>query len=76
MKNLTFAQVRLILVISFLILYTLFEIYVLWHINMNFENLFVEVLFYTLIFSNSLVFKAQLMFSCDYLAYKITKDWY
>lgn len=76
MKNLTFAQVRLILVICFLITYTLLEIYIFWNINMTFENLFIEVLFYILLFSNSLVFKSQLVFSCDYLAYKITKDWY
>ena len=76
MKNLTFAQVRLILVISFLIIYTLLEIYIFWNIDMNFENLFIQVLFYMILFSNSLVFKSQLRFSCDYLAYKITKDWY
>ena len=73
MKNLTFAQVRLILAISFLILYTLLEIYVLWNINMTFESIFVEVLFYILLFSESLAFKVS---SCDYLAHKITKSWY
>ena len=76
MKNLTFAQIRLILVISFLILYTLLEIYIVWNINMTFENIFIEILFYMLLFSESIVFKVQLIFSCDYLAYKITKDWY
>lgn len=76
MKNLTFAQVRLILVICFLLFYTLLEIYIFWNIDMNFENLFIEVLFYMILFSESLVFKSQLVFSCDYLAYKITKDWY
>ena len=76
MKNLTFAQVRLILAISFLILYTLLEIYVLWNINMTFESIFVEVLFYILLFSESLAFKVQVVSSCDYLAHKITKSWY
>ena len=76
MKNLTFAQVRLILVICFLIIYTLLEIYIFWNIKVTFENMFIEVLFYILLFSESLVFKIQLMSSCDYLANKITKDWY
>lgn len=76
MKNLTFAQVRLILAISFLLLYTLLEIYIFWNIRVEFENLFAEGSFYTLVFSSSIVMKAQLLFSCDYLAYKITKDWY
>lgn len=76
MKNLTFAQVRLILVICFLLFYTLLEIYIFWNIDMNFENLFIEVLFYMIFFSESLVFKSQLVLSCDYLAFKITKNWY
>lgn len=76
MKKLTFAQVRLILVICFLITYTLLEIYIFWNIRVEFENLFAEVSFYTLVFLNSIVMKAQLIFSCDYLAYKINKNWY
>lgn len=76
MKNLTFTQVRLILVICSLVIYTLLEIYILWNINMTFENIFIEVFFYILLSLNSIVFKTQLTSSCDYLAHKITKSWY
>ena len=76
MRKLTPAQVRLILVICFLITYTLLEIYIFWNINMTFENIFIEVFFYILFFLNSIVFKSKIVSSCDYLVDKITKDWY
>ena len=76
MRKLTPAQVRLILVICSLIIYTLLEIYIFWNINMTFENIFIEVFFYILFFLNSIVFKSKIVSSCDYLVDKITKDWY
>lgn len=76
MKNLTFAQVRLILVICSLLVFTLFEIYIFWNIKVDFENTFVGVSFYTLLFLYSTALKSKIVSSCDYIVDKITGNIY
>ena len=76
MRKLTPAQVKLILVISFLLVFTLFEIYIFWNIKVDFENTFVGVSFYILLLLYSTVFKSKIVSSCDYLADKITGNIY
>ena len=76
MKKLNFAQVRLIMVLCSLLLYTLLEVYICWNIEVVSENIFAEVSFYILVFLNSIVFKVGITSLCDYLANKITDTWY
>ena len=76
MRKLTPAQVRLILVICSLLVFTLFEIYIFWNIKVDFENTFVGVSFYILLLLYSTVFKSKIVSSCDYLADKITGNIY
>lgn len=76
MKKLTPAQIRLILVICSLVIYTIFEIYIYWNIKITFENIFVGVSFYILLLLYSTAFKIGITSLCDYLADKITNTWY
>ena len=76
MKKLTPTQVRLILVICSLLIFTLFEIYIFWNIKVDFENTFVGVSFYILLLLYSTVLKSKIIHLCDYLADKITDNIY
>ena len=76
MRKLTPAQVRLILVICSLLVFTLFEIYIFWNIKVDFENTFVGLSFYILLLLYSTALKSEIVSSCDYLADKITDSMY
>ena len=76
MKKLTPAQVRLILVICSLLIFSLFEIYIFWNIKVDFENTFVGLSFYILLLLYSTVLKSKIIHLCDYLADKITDNIY
>ena len=76
MKKLTPAQVRLILVICSLLIFSLFEIYIFWNIKVDFGNTFVGLSFYILLLLYSTVLKSEIIHLCDYLADKITDNMY
>ena len=76
MKKLTLKQIRLILIIILITIYTALEISIGLKSNFYFENLFLEVSFYLLYLLKGIIFYFGILFLCDYLAHKITHTKY
>ena len=76
MKKLTLKQIRLILIIILITIYTALELSIGLKSNFSFENLFLEVSFYLLNSLKVVTLYFGILFLCDYLAHKITHTKY